>query len=255
MVNDDERVGRGSMIEKEQMNDSKTYRQSTNWTYSYTEEQKLQIGQEKRTYDKENLKLNCQQAHPSAQLPSPSVNDKPNCISFNISTLHRNVCNQTVPNNESKYRWNWWVHVMLFVGFCCYVGVSLRVSYLIGNIGCSKITYRSGYNSWEFRVLINSNHRWIESKLAKSKDWIRRNHVENLTIATYGNFSSISLIFSISSSKFDAHTSRISIVFPSSDLNKPLVTIGSFSSFRGSNFGLLLWLFIPCSFSSFPLQQ
>ena len=51
--------------------------------------------QEKRTYDKENLKLNCQQAHPSAQLPSPSVNDNPNCISFNISTLHRNVCKST----------------------------------------------------------------------------------------------------------------------------------------------------------------
>ena len=55
------------------------------------EEQKLQTIQEKRTYDKENLKLNCQHAHPSAQLPSQSVNDNPNCISFNISTLHRNV--------------------------------------------------------------------------------------------------------------------------------------------------------------------
>ena len=36
--------------------------------------------------DKENLKLNCQHAHPSAQLPSPSVNDNPNCISLSIST-------------------------------------------------------------------------------------------------------------------------------------------------------------------------
>jgi hypothetical protein len=45
----------------------------------------------KKTYDKENLKLNCQQVVPSTQFPSESVKEIPNCISFSKSTLHLNV--------------------------------------------------------------------------------------------------------------------------------------------------------------------
>ena len=44
-----------------------------------------------KTYDSENLKLNCQQVHPSTQLPSASVNDSPSWINFSMSTLQRNV--------------------------------------------------------------------------------------------------------------------------------------------------------------------
>lgn len=43
------------------------------------------------TYERENLKLNCQHAHPSAQFPCPSVKDNPSWINFSMSTLHRNV--------------------------------------------------------------------------------------------------------------------------------------------------------------------
>ena len=46
---------------------------------------------ESYTYERENLKLNCQHAHPSAQFPCPSVKDNPSWINFSMSTLHRNV--------------------------------------------------------------------------------------------------------------------------------------------------------------------
>ena len=57
------------------------------WNHKYSS----QLHIHNYTHDNENLKLNCQHAQPSAQFPCPSVNDKPNWISFSISTLHRSV--------------------------------------------------------------------------------------------------------------------------------------------------------------------
>lgn len=56
------------------------------------------------TYERENLKLNCQHVQPSTQFPSASVKDNPNWMSFNISTLHRRVCRRNNSVRKPKYQ-------------------------------------------------------------------------------------------------------------------------------------------------------
>lgn len=91
------------------------------------------------TYDKENLKLNCQHAHPSAQLPSLSVNDNPNWINFSISTLHRNVCKSQYQRSRQLQK-SQNIH-------------SLVVTYLILDIRGSKVPYRPSNNTRKLGIL------------------------------------------------------------------------------------------------------